>query len=193
MSQSEQPQATPNKGARYQRTFGGLIGSMIVSVIAVLIYWALQNGTHQRPEFEQEDIDYVGAVRGAQEAGYTVAYPKALPEGAKVTSLRFTRGDDVMWSLSIHTKDGEFIGVQQENERIDDLVDTYVDEKAKRGDDVTLDSELVSTWATYTDDGGDIGFAGDWDGTKLLVFGSADDAEVKAIAESLTIEPLTRD
>jgi hypothetical protein len=196
VTQTQDAPSKPTQGARrYPRTFGGLIGSMIVAVIGVVIYWALQNATHDRPEIQPEAIDYLGTVQTVQEAKYTVAYPPSLPEGWMATAVRFTPGDRPVWGLSILTADQKYVGVEQEDDDLSTLLTTYVDKHARQGEDVTLDSALSTsptTWTTWSDAGGDHALATEIDGQTLLVYGSAPVADLTEVAESLTLPPQAR-
>ncbi|WP_300678816.1 DUF4245 family protein [Nocardioides sp.] len=195
MTQTQQTPSEPAQGARrYPRTFGGLIASMIVAVIGVVAYWALQNATHDRPEIQPEAVDYLGTVQTVQEAKYAIAYPPTLPAGAIATAVRFTPGDRPVWGLSVLTKDDKFIGVEQENEDLSTLLTTYVDKHARQGKDVTLTSGLATgptAWTTWSDSGGDHAFATKLGTTTVVVYGSASVEDLQAVAESLTTAPTT--
>ena len=55
----------------------------------------------------------------------------------------------------------------------------YVDEKAEAGDDARVASDVTDTWQTWSDDGGDHGYATELGDEAVLVYGSApvDDLE----------------
>lgn len=193
VSQTQPASSEPTQGKRsYPRTFGGLIGSMIVAVIVIVAYWALQNATHTRPTYKSEPVEYLQTVKYAQEGGYTLVYPTELPQGAYASAIRFAPGTQPTWGLSILDADGEYIGIQHEDAYLDELIDTYVDKGAKKGKDATFDSPIATTWTTWSDKGGDHAFAAEMDGTRVLVFGSAPVEELKSVVEALSIEPVTQ-
>lgn len=193
MTQTQQASPEPTQGARrYPRTFGGLIGSMIVAVVAVVIYVVLQNGTHERPDIQPEAVDYLDTVATVQAASYTIAYPPTLAQGDIATAVRFTPGDRPAWGLSVYTAGEKFIGVQQQDDSLSSLLTTYVDKKARQGKDVTLGGPLGATWTTWSDAGGDHAFATEVEGDTVLVYGSAPVAELRAMAQSLTTAAVTR-
>ncbi len=179
--------APPTRGAkRYPRTFGGLIAAMVVTVVAVVGYWLAQNATRDTPEMSPEPVDYLEAVTLMQGAGLTVAYPASLPAGWTATSVHPTAGDEPSWGLGMLTDDGKFAGVRQEDASTDELVETYVDEGAEPGDEVSLDSPIAQTWTTWSDEKGDHAYAAELGDEVLLVYGSAPVEDLRALAESLT-------
>ncbi|MFT4261767.1 MAG: DUF4245 family protein [Nocardioides sp.] len=185
------PSPEPTQGARrYPRTFGGLIGSMVVLVLAVVVYWGVQNLTHDHPTVKPEAVAYRETVAQVQQAGYTVAYPTSLDKGWKATSVHFTPGDRPAWGLGVLTSAGTYVGVAQEDADLSDLLTTYVDTSARQGADATISSPVGSTWTTWSDSGGDHAYAttlsvGGEEQT-LLVYGSASTADLQSVVESLS-------
>ena len=57
------------------------------------------------------------------------------------------------------TADDHFAGLHEEDEDVAALVDTYVGTDATEGPATTLDSEVASRWRTFSDPGGDHGYA----------------------------------
>jgi hypothetical protein len=176
---------------RYPRTFGGLIGSMIVLVLAVVGYYVVQNATHDQPEVKVEAADYLDTVRSVQQAGVRVAYPASLPEGWIARDPRFTPGDRPVWGLPMLTDDGRYVGVQQQDAPLSDLLDTYLPEGARQGEDVRLDSPVASTWTSWSDGKRDHAFAAEVGEDTLLVYGSAPVADLEELVRRLTTAPLS--
>ncbi len=188
MSQTA-PQATEPTGrpARYQRSFGGLVGSMIVLVVLLTAFVVLRSLNRDDPEVRPEAVDYLETVRLAQAARSGGDLPAALPDGWLAT--RVDAG--AVWSISLLTDDGDFVGVKQVLEpgtSLDDLVETSVDEDAAEGEAVGVESVLAPRWRTFTDAGGDTAYAAEVAGEWVLVFGSAPADEVLDVAASLTDE-----
>jgi hypothetical protein len=119
-----------------------------------------------------------------------VAYPSSLPRGWIAREPRFTPGDRPAWALPMLTGDGEFVGVQQEDAPLDDLLGTYVPEGAHRGKDVRIRSAVGSTWSSWSDGKRDHAFATTLGRDTLLVYGSAPVADLKELAARLTTAPL---
>ena len=84
------------------------------------------------------------------------------------------------------TEDGDFIGVRQQDISVDALVELYVDEKAEAGDDAGVASEVTDTWQTWSDDGGDHGYATELDDEAVLVYGSAPVDDIESYLGLLT-------
>lgn len=194
MSESGEGGAAEKPG-RYQRTTGGLIGSMIVAVLAVVAVVLFREVFRDTPEVEPEPVDYLPAVASLQEAGREVAYPPALPAGWIVTSVTVDRGSRPGWGLGILTDDGRFVGLRQQDEDASDLVADYVDEDASDADPLELPDALVPSWDGYADDGGDHGYAAevstDQGEETLLVYGSAPVEDQEILIGLLTLDPLS--
>ena len=183
---------------RYPRTFAGLIASMIVLVAAVVGFWALNNAFHKHPEGGAVAVDYRKAVSELQEAKapLQVVYPRTLPSGWTVTSADYTPqsglGTAPSWSLGAVTDDDTFVGLRLESAPLASLLSTYVDKDSEKGDPTTIETEFGDSWATYTDRGGDTGYARTVGDHVLLVYGSADKADFTAFMQSLTAKRLAR-
>jgi hypothetical protein len=192
---TEQPAAPPEQPSRYNRSFGGLVAAMIATLVFVAAYVGFRALTRDQPEVEQE-VDYASCVAYLQEADVTVAYPASLPPGWTATSIHFERGDPPQWSIGMLTADDEFVGVVQQQEDVDDLLDHYVDPSPQQGEDASPDNTLgVTSWQTWSDAGGDHAFstelaAGPLAGQTLLVYGSAPVADQEAVLGLLTLDPV---
>lgn len=189
MSQTRQPAGRPG---RYNRSFSGLIGAMIVAVLVVVAFVAWR-GLFRDNDFEPvEALDYVETVGLAQESGLEPVYPTSLPDGWEATSVDLgpeSGQERTVWSLGVLTDDQRFVGVSQ-GDRLDDMVDLWFDDDVETGDEVALDSDLATDWTEYTDGEGEVGYAAEVDGEDVLVHGSAPDEQVVAFLESLTKDPL---
>src|SRR5690349_20209024 len=70
------PAADPTGSpSRYTRSFGGLVGSMIVLVLLVGAFVLVRSQVRVDPEVHPDPVDYLGTVRLAQAAGLDVVYP----------------------------------------------------------------------------------------------------------------------
>lgn len=191
MSESGQPAEKPG---RYQRTTGGLIGSMIVAVIAVLGVVVFREVFRDTPEADLQPVDYLPAVAALQDSGRQVVYPPTLPDGWTVTSVVVDRGPRPAWGLGILTDDGTYVGLRQQDESVDDLVADLVDEDASEDGPATVESALGSEWETFSDEGGDHAFATEvttgQGEENLLVYGSAPVADQETLIGLLTLDPV---
>jgi hypothetical protein len=182
----------PQTGARrYPRTFGGLIGSMIVLVLAVVAYWVLQNVTHDQPDGEPVGYDYKSTVTAIQSADLTVAYPSSLPDGWIANGEpAFTPGDRPVWRMAMLTDDERFIGIHQENAPVSDMLDVDLPKGHRQGEDVTIDSDVATTWTSWSSgDSGDHAFTTTVGDDTLVVYGSAPVADIKTLVGLLTTAP----
>ena len=169
---------------------------MAITVVAVLAWVLFRALTSQDEEIEPEAVDYLETVELAQDSGVEIAYPPSLPEGWKATNVAVEPGERPAFGLSILTDSGTFVGVRQEDESLDDLLATYVDEdedNLTEEDALEVDSPIATTWEGHGDEGGDLAYAAELGEDRLLVYGSASKADLTLLIESLTTDPLTPD
>jgi hypothetical protein len=175
---------------RYQRSMGGMIGALIVTVGVIIAFVVFRAVNRDDLEVDREAIDYLTLVEGIQESDLLEpVYPPALPVGWKAVDATFD-AEDLTWSLDLNTEDTEFIGVVQSTLDLDELLETHVDEDPDEGDRVNLDSPLASSWQSFSDAGGDYAVATTVKGFTVLVFGTADEDQVESLASSLVSRPL---
>ena len=169
---SEQP-------SRYTRSFSGMVGALIVTVLIVLAYVVWRGLFRTDVDETPAAVAWQDSVELADQAGLDVVRPRELPTGWTATSVELFAGDDPRWGLGVLTDDGDFIGIRQQDTSVDELVRVYVDEKAEAGDDARVASDVTDTWQTWSDDGGDHGYATELGDEAVLVYGSApvDDLE----------------
>ena len=187
MSESAEP--VSRGGGRYPRTSGGLIGALLVTVLAVVAFAVFRALTTDKEPIPVRAIDYAASVKGARaDDKLLVLAPARLPLGWKATSATYTRGVSPTWHLGTLTNDDEYVGVEEARTSIKSLVEEHVDADAKRGKDVTIGAEK---WQSWTDAGGDYAVARVVRGPKdaaesVLVVGSAPADQVRGFARSLT-------
>lgn len=178
---SEQP-------GRYRRSTSGLIASILVTLVAIGAFVGLRELTRNDLEVEPEPVDYLSAVEFAQQEGAELVYPPELPTGWIATSVEVTPGEEPTWRLGVLTDDERFVGLRQDNDSLDDMLEAYVDEDAVEIEPQRLESPVAREWRVFEDEGGDVAFAAEVDDQVVLVYGSAGMDEVRAFAESLTAE-----
>lgn len=161
------------KPGRYQRSSNGLIGAMIVTLLAIGAFVLLRSLVRADVEVERESVDYAAAAEAARGAGFDVVAPVSLPDGWVATAVDLEQSDPPLWGLGLLTDDETFVGLRQEDESVEDLVEVNIDEDAVEGDPLELDSAIGTTWQTWTDAGGDTGYAIDVGDQTVLVYGSA--------------------
>lgn len=173
---------------RYQRSFGGLIGSMIVLVLIVLGIVAFRGTFRDTPEYQPPDIDYREMVLSIQQLGLEPVYPPVLPEGWKVKDASFDSGSRPAVDLVFATDDGRTAGVHQADESERTLLDTYVGDAVSRNDEA-LTTDLA-TWTGWEDTDGDHAWTTKVGDDAVLVYSSGDADELRTLVESLTTAKL---
>ena len=183
MSQTRSP-----GGGRYQRSTGGLVGAMVVTVVAVVGFAALQAVTTDHEPTPVREVDYAAMVRaGRADHKLMVMAPTRLPDGWKATSANYATGTDPTWHLGLLTEKGKYVGVEEALGSVDDLVDQHVDPDAVQGKDITVDGVAYQTW---TDAQGDYALSrtvrlAATGRESWLVVGSAPDATIRDFAATL--------
>jgi len=173
---------------RYQRSVSGMLGAMLILLLAVAAYVGFRALNRDNVEVEPETVDYLEAVQFAQDADWTVVYPPSVPEGWRSTSVESVQGE--VWGIGFLTPGG-FAGLHQSDGASSELLETYVDEETTALDPVEIGGSDATAWEAFEDADGDLGYLGEVDGEQVLVYGSAPAAELQQLAESLTTEPLS--
>ena len=176
---SEQP-------SRYTRSFNGMVGALIVTVLFVLVFVIWRGLFRGDTDDTPQAVDWQQSVLLAERADLSVVHPRELPAGWTATSVDLVATGDPRWGLGVLTDDGHFIGIRQEDTSVADLVELYVDEKADAGDDATITSDITDTWQTWSDDGGDRGYSTELGDESLLVYGSAPVSDLETYLGLLT-------
>jgi hypothetical protein len=181
---SEPTRATP----RYQRSSGGLVGAMVVTVLFVLAFAGIRALTRDDPVTEAQTVDYQVQVKAGRADGKLALWaPLSLPTGWRATSASYSTGMAPTWHLGLLTDGGKYVGVEESRQSVDDIVSQHVDANAEKGPEVSVGGH---TWQVYTDRTGDYALvrtSGSAETTDtLLVVGSAPDAQVRSLAARLT-------
>lgn len=176
------------KPGRYQRSTPGLVGALIVTVGFVLVFVVWRALFRGDAEPVTPPVDWQESVKLADDAGLSIVRPTALPEGWTATSVDLAAGDHPRWGLGLLTDDGDFVGIRQEDTSVAELVQVYIDKEADAGSDVTLTSPVATTWQTWSDDGGDLGYSTEVGEDSLLVYGSAPAADIEELI-GLLVQP----
>jgi hypothetical protein len=163
-----------------------MVGALVVTVLFVVSFVAWRSLFRTDVDDTPVAVDWQESVKLAEQADLRVVHPRELPGGWTATSTDLSAGDDPRWGLGVLTEDGDFVGIRQQDSSVDDLVDLYVDEEAEQGDDAQVTSEVADTWQTFSDDGGDHGYAAEIGDEAVLVYGSAPVDEIEAYLGLLT-------
>ena len=186
MSESERP-------GRYQRTTNGLVGAMVITVVAVLGFVAFLALFRDEPDIEPARVDYLEIVGLAQEAGLQPVYPAELPSGWTATKAEVLPDEQPDFDLGLLTDDEEFVGVVWTDEDLDVLLaDRVDDENLETTERFTVSGSVATEWQGYADAGGDLAYAAEVGDRNVLVYGTASEDDFAQIVGSLTTARLSR-
>lgn len=179
---------------RYPRTFGGLIASMIVLVVIVVPLvlvthlWSDARRTTDGVAPITPAVQYREIVKEVQQSGQTLVYPPKLPAGWRATSADWDITTDPtrpQWRLGILTADQQFVGLYEQDAPVESLVTATIDKDAKQGEGATIATDVGDRWSTWTDTGGDVGYAISVGRRTLVVYGTSD-SDVRTLMALLT-------
>jgi hypothetical protein len=186
---SEQP-------GRYQRSFAGMLGALLVLVLGIGAFVVLRDVTRVDPADPVRPVDYIQPARFAQEAArFEVLTPRTLPDGWAATSVRFQpAADQQSWHVGVLTAEQRYIGIEQAERSVAAMVADFVDEEAQEGGEVEVEGR---DWRIYTDPGrdpaadpstaprGDLALVREDDGATTLVVGTVSEDQLKEFVSSL--------
>ncbi len=176
---------------RYSRSFGGLVGAMLVLVVGLVALTGLRAFTSDPQPYDAGTVDYREVVGQVQEAGGELVYPVSLPEGWRATNVDFRPGPVPVFELSLLTEDGAYVGLLEQDAPLADLLSTYVDESTADAPGLDLADGVARRWTGHRDAGGDTAYAAMVGQRQVLVFGSATPDQLAALVGLLTEEPVT--
>ncbi len=175
--------------SRYNRSFGGLIGSIIVLVLVVIGIVLFRGAFRNTPEYQPDDVDYLEMVASIQQLGLEPVYPPELPAGWSTKTASFDSGDRPAVDMVFTTDDAHTAGVHQADESTTDLLDTYVGDGAhENGDTLTTG---VGTWTGWDDTDADHAWTTELGDDTVLVYSSGDADALRSFVQSLTTAELT--
>ncbi len=191
-STSEQPE-TPARS--YPRTFGALIGSMIfllvlVVPIVLIVQW---RGNLEREVSGANDTykaDWAEAVRSAQVADLDVIYPRELPSGWYAnTDPSYQGGEEPAWTMSFVKGETSYVGLELSSRSAQSMAQKNVDTQAREGDEVTIRTDVATTWTEWTDADGDSAYSAEIGEQTLMLWGPKD-GDVRRYLTLVTADPL---
>ncbi|HLN75864.1 MAG TPA: DUF4245 domain-containing protein [Nocardioidaceae bacterium] len=157
------------QAGRYQRSAAGMVGAMLVLVAVVFGFVVLRDLNRNDPQNPVKPVDYQETLKLARgQAEFPLLAPASLPKGWRATSVRFVP-QPTRWHLGVLTNKDEYVGLEQSQTSVGDMVETYVDQAAVRGGTVQIVGE---SWRTWTDAGGDTALTRVQKGVTTLVVGT---------------------
>lgn len=175
--------------SRYQRSFSGMIGAMIVTLVVIAGFVVFRALNRENLELQPEPVDWQGTVKYIQSQGDSVWYPATQPAGWTATSAAYEPGTPSLWTIGFLTGEGAFVGLHEEAASTRDLVAELVDDEATEGGTVQLTGR---SWRSFSDAGGDYALVAELEGQTLVAYGSAGEQVIRDFAASLTDRPVAR-
>ena len=161
--------AVSEQAGRYQRSAAGMVGAMIVLVVAVVGFVVLRNVNQPEPSNPVRAVNYTPDLRYAREqASFHVLAPASLPAGWRATTVEYVPGAQESWHLGILTDTNRYVGLEQSKTPVGSMVEQFVDPHATKGAPVSV---AGTTWSTWTDAGGDRALVRRASGVTTLVIG----------------------
>jgi hypothetical protein len=176
------------RSSGYGRSVGGLIGSLVVALLAIAFVWGLSRFQHRDVENPTPTVDYVDELTAARDqAPFGVLAPDPVPDGWRPTSARWDGvGPEYSWHLGFLTSqssDADYVGLEQGNAAPSEFVAA-----ATPADQPGAPVEIRGqAWQTLTSNNGEetaLVLAGDHETT--VVTGSAPEGDLVAFAETLS-------
>ena len=164
-----------------------MVGALVILLLLIGAFVAFRSFTREDLSVEPESVDYLEAVGLAQDAGWSVVYPAAVPSDWKATSV--DSRTERQWGIGFLAPGG-FAGVHQEDASTSDLLEQYVDAENTELSPVTAEGSVAPTWQAFRGDDGDLGYVAEVDGERVLVYGSAPESQLLTLLRSLTTKPV---
>ncbi len=170
----------------------GMVGAMLVLLLLIGTFVVGRSLLRDQTEVSPTAVDYLAAVEGAQANGVEVYYPRSLPPGWLVTSVEIPLAPGQPWRLGMLTDEGEFVGLRQESRDASALVREQLGSETGLGDIVEVSGVELTRWREVSGKPelvGEHGLVRDLGDASLLIYGSAELAVLRGLAETLTAEP----
>ena len=177
----------PAPNPHTQRSVAGMIGSMIVVVIAVVGWVGFRSFVSDPPNPPPRVVDWTVAANVGRGAGKLALYaPDVLPLGWTAKDARYSGGDFPRWELALRTDNVRTVILVEALAPAASLVND-IDKDAEKGADVTIDG---TTWQSWSFAKGDRGIslttqARTGGSETVLLYGSASDQQIRDFAASL--------
>ncbi len=140
------------QAGRYQRSFTGMIGAMLVLLLVIGAFVAFRDVNRTDPGNPVDAVEWKQPTQVArQEASFTVLAPDRLPTGWIATSVRYGAGADGTWHIGMLTDQQRYVGLEQSTTTVSGMVETYVDENATQGQDVEVGGRTWESWSDSRD------------------------------------------
>lgn len=182
----------PAPNPHTQRSVAGMVGSMIVVVIAVVGWVGFRSLISDPPSPPPRVVDWTVSVEIGRQADALALYaPAALPAGWSAKDARYSSGTFPRWELAlrtaaVHADDARTVSITEAMSSARTLV-SEIDKDATQGADVTLNGVVWQTWKFSAGDYGLSLIAKAPSGApeSVLVHGSASKEQIRDFAQTL--------
>ena len=179
----------PERPARYQRSFSGLVAAMVVLVGVVAVVAVLQWSTTPKDTNPTPAIDYKPLLGAARADGRLLSpAPASLPRGWRATSETYVRTSPPSWHLGLFGPGDAYLGIDESSGSETDYVQTVVGDGATENGSITLTGALAGRWHTWAEPGGDFALSRRTDrGTIVVITSTQSQSAAARFADTLTI------
>jgi hypothetical protein len=168
---------------RYQRSFRGMVGAMLVLLLFVAAFVAFRSAVRNDPADPVKAVDYKHPAEYARSsADFDVLVPRPLPDGWIATSARYVDEPEQSWHLGMLTHDRRYVGLEQAERPASSMVEEFVDENAVQGGQVRLGGQ---SWQRWSDRGDDVALVRTGTGVTTLVVGTVPETTLEKFVTSL--------
>ena len=176
-----QPEAAPPRDRR-NPSLGDMVRSVVVIGVLAGLVVAFTAFLRDDPPKPASDVDFAQiAAEASAGVDYPLLAPREVPEGWEANSARLTPGDPPSWHLGMVTADEDYIGLEQAEASIDEMLDEHA--SGARSDGAATVGGVE--WSVRTDGEGDTTFVRRDAGVTVLVTGDAPREQIESYIESL--------
>ncbi len=169
--------------SRYQRSFGGLVGALIVAIAVIAGYVVFRAILRVDPPDPVQAVDYVAAASYAQQQiSFPIAAPTELPPGWIATSASSRIAPEPRWHLGMLTQNRKYVGVEESTLTPEEMAKAAIDPAATQGADVSAGGV---TWQRWTGPGDNIAYVRRAQGYTLLLVTTAGDDTLQILISTL--------
>src|SRR3954447_1861208 len=115
------------QAGRYQRSFGALVGALVVLLLLIGVFVVLRDLNRTNPVVPVQAVDYSHPAKFAQQtARFPVLTPRRLPSRWVPTSVRFEDGDEQSWHVGCLTGARRYVGLEEAELPVGRMVRQFV-------------------------------------------------------------------
>lgn len=168
-----------------------MAGAMLITLLALAAFVGFRALNRADLDVPPVSVDYLAVAGRAQEGDLRPVYPRTLPDGWFANSAEASPvARNPVWGMGMLTDAGRFVGIQQADESVDSLLETYVDDSPEARGEVEVADSVATQWQVFVDDAGDTAYAAEVGEATVIVYGSAPEADLLRVLGLLTQDDL---